>query len=308
MLQRKLNGIKNKYYMNKILTIAIPTYNRPDKIFTQVMGILPQLTNEVCLIVLDNHSDIPVIDLFDEEVKLKCEFIRNKQNIGADANIAKCFDLCETPWLIVLGDDDPLETFAVETILNDIKQADKNTIFLNYDEKQQYIAFGLDEFLKHCDKRYWCLFWMSGCVYNIPPLKEFFYQYFYSISTMQPNIILLVNVLAAHPEYCIKVTGKRIHKLAGPETHWNREAFIYASLFVYDVLFKYKDKLESTLFHTIADLLYRHVITMVKKEHNFLHAYRIMMRIAKRRGLYNTIRYDFYWFSHCICNVVKNGR
>lgn len=293
--------------MNPILTIAIPTYNRPEQIFTQVMNIVPQLTDEVRLIVQDNHSDNPVELLFDEQVRKKCIFLRNKHNIGADANIAKCFDLCETPWLIVLGDDDPLEDYAVETILNDIKNAEAQTVFLNYDEKQKYVAHGLDEFLAHCDKRYWCLFWMSGCVYNLPLLQDFFHQYFYSISTMQPNIVLLVNALAKHPEYSIHVTGKRIHKLAGPDIHWNREAFIYASLFLFDVLFRYKDKLESTLFHTVSDLLYRHVITMVKNEHSFSHAYKVMMKIAKRRGVYNTLRYDFHWFSRCLYHVIKRG-
>ena len=290
--------------MNPILTIAIPTYNRPDKIYTQVLGLLPQLTEEVRLIVQDNYSDQPVESLFDDEVKKKCVFIRNKYNIVADANIAKCFYDCETPWLLVLGDDDPLDDFAVSTILADIKQSEPNRIFLCYDWKQQYVAYGLDEFLSHCDNRYWCLFWMSGCVYNLPLLKDYMHQYFYSISTMQPNIVLLVNALANHPEYSIEVMGKRIHKLAGPDVHWNRDAYIYASLFMFDVLFKYKSKLVSTLFHTIADLLYRHIIKMVSKEANFSHAFYVMMRIVKRRGLINTIRYDFHWFIRCLYHVL----
>ena len=290
--------------MNPILTIAIPTYNRPDKIYEQVMGLIPQITDEVRLIVQDNHSDQPVESLFSDDVKAKCTFLRNKYNIGADANIAKCFELCETPWLLVLGDDDPVEDFAVATILEDIKNSEPGRIFLCYDWKQSYVAHGLDEFLAHCDQRYWCLFWMSGCVYHKPLLKEYFHQYFYSISTMQPNIVLLVNALANHPEYSIKVTGKHIHKLAGPDTHWNREAYIYASLFMFDVLFRYRSKLESTLFHTVADLLYRHVITMVRNEHDFSHAFALMMRIAKRRGIINTVRYDCYWFIRCLYHVI----
>ena len=67
--------------MNPILTIAIPTYNRPDKIYEQVMGLIPQLTDEVQLIVQDNHSDQPVESLFSNDVKAKCTFLRNKYNI-----------------------------------------------------------------------------------------------------------------------------------------------------------------------------------------------------------------------------------
>lgn len=291
--------------MRPILTIAIPTYNRPEKIYTQVMNLVPQITDEVRLMVLDNHSDSPVESLFPKAVGAKCLFLRNKQNIGADANIAKCFDLCETPWLLVLGDDDPVEDFAVDTILEDIKHSSDKTVFLNYDEAQEYTATGLKEFLEHCDRRYWCLFWMSGCVYNLSLLREFFHIYFYSISTMQPGIVLLVNALANHPDYSIHVTGKRIHKLAGPDIHWNREAFVYASLFMFDVLFRYRKELNPTLFRTVTGLLYRHVITMVKHERNRGHALRVLVKIASRRGPINTFRYDFHWFSRCMYHILK---
>lgn len=307
MLTRRIatfnNGI-NYDFLNPILTIAIPTYNRPERILEQVTGLIPQITDEVRLIVQDNLSERPVESLFGDDIKKKCTFLRNKYNIGADANIAKCFELCESPWLLVLGDDDPVEDFAVATILEDIKNSEPGRIFICYDWKQRYVAHGLDGFLAHCDNRYWCLFWMSGNVYQLPLLKEYLHQYFYSISTMQPGIVLLVNALANHPEYSIEVTGKRIHKIAGPDVHWNREAYIYASLFMFDVLFRYRYRLESTLFHTVADLLYRHVIKIIKSEHNFSHAFGLMMRITKRRGIINTLHYDFHWFIRCLYHII----
>ena len=38
------------------------------------MGLIPQLTDEVQLIVQDNHSDQPVESLFSNDVKAKCTF------------------------------------------------------------------------------------------------------------------------------------------------------------------------------------------------------------------------------------------
>ena len=285
--------------MKPILTIAIPTYNRPEKIYTQVMALVPQITDEVRLIVQDNHSDTPVESLFEESVKEKCTFLRNKQNIGADANIAKCVDLCETQWLLILGDDDPMESWAVETILSDIKNAGEKTVFLNYDPTREIRVTGIDGFLKCCDNRYWCLFWMSGCVYNTDLLKDCYHQYFYSISTMQPNIVLLVNSLIKHPDYSIWITGKNIHKEAGADIHWNRDSYIYASLFVFDVLWQHYDLLKGTLFSAIAGNLYRHIITISKHEKNRKHTWHLMRTIAKRRGLCNTLRYDFQWYKSC---------
>lgn len=54
---------------NAILTIAIPTYNRPDKIQKQVRLLLPQLTPEVKLTIRDNNSLRPVVSLFNTTEK-----------------------------------------------------------------------------------------------------------------------------------------------------------------------------------------------------------------------------------------------
>lgn len=286
--------------MDPILTIAIPTYNRPDQIRNQVLSLNPQITDEVKLFVLDNSSDTPVESLFAPGEVTNVSFLRNKVNIGADANIAKCFDLCDTKWLLVLGDDDPMENFAVQTMLDDIKNAGEKTIFLNYDPKQEYRAMGINEFLQHCTNRYWCLFWMSGCVYNTDLLKDCYFPYFYSISTMQPNIVMLVHSLIRHPDYSIWVTGKSIHKEAGSNIHWNRDSYIYASLFVFDVLWQYYDLLKGTLFAAIAGNLYRHIITISKLEKNRKHTWRLMHTIARRRGIRNTLRYDFQWYKSCL--------
>lgn len=290
--------------MKKILTIAIPTYNRPSQIKTQVELLLPQLTDEVTLLVMDNHSTISVESLFTSDQLAQFRIIRNKVNIGADANIAKCYDICETKWLITLGDDDPVEPFAVATILHDIKNVSPNTIFLNYDPDSKYTAKGLGEFAVHSLNRYWCLFWMSACVYNLELLADNLHQYFYSISTMQPGIVLLVNSLASHPNYEIQVMGKRIHSIAGADIHWSRDSFIYASLFVLDVLRQYERTLDKTLFKTICGLLYRHTITLSKNERSRSHSFNLIWAISRRRGIWKTIAIDFHWYIralyHCI--------
>lgn len=291
--------------MNRILTIAIPTYNRPNEVKRQVELLLPQLTAETELLVIDNNSAIKVDSLFTEEQLQQFTLIRNKVNIGADANIAKCYEYCNTDWLITLGDDDPVEPFAVETIIQDIKNCPPNTVFINYDPKSKYIAKGLKDFAAHTLNRYWCLFWMSGCVYNLGLLNEYMHLYHYSISTMQPGIILLVNALANHPEYKVWVTGKGIHSNAGADIQWNRESFIIASLFVFDILRDYRSLLNGTLFKSITGLLYRHVITMSKYEKNLKHSIRLISTISSRRGLVKTIEWDFDWYIRAIYHALR---
>lgn len=100
-----------------ILTIGIPTYNRPNSIVKTVRALLPQLNDLVVLRVWDNCSDIPVVDLFTEEEKKKFTIARNKANIGGDANIAGCIYHASTKWVWTLGDDDIPNNEAVKTIL-----------------------------------------------------------------------------------------------------------------------------------------------------------------------------------------------
>lgn len=109
-----------------ILTIAIPTYNRPDKIKNTVSRLLPQVTADVKILVLDNCSPVPVKDHLEREIGIEVsnhlEIVRHRVNIGADSNFQRCFELCTTPYIWMLGDDDQVEGNAVEIILDEIKR------------------------------------------------------------------------------------------------------------------------------------------------------------------------------------------
>ncbi|HXH99812.1 MAG TPA: glycosyltransferase family 2 protein [Sphingobacteriaceae bacterium] len=116
---------------NALLTISVPTYNRPENAKNTLLRLIPQLTDEVCVNVLDNCSDIDVGDYFQQyansEFSGRINFIRHAVNIGADVNFQRCFELCQTPYIWLLGDDDRIETNAVEIILNEINK------YKNYD-------------------------------------------------------------------------------------------------------------------------------------------------------------------------------
>lgn len=109
------------------LTIAIPTFNRNATLKETLGHLLPQLTPECCLLILDNHSDAPVSETLQDVLTpfrhLPISIVRHRANIGATANILRCFELCETEWLWVLGDDDIVEPDAVLTILNAVAKA-----------------------------------------------------------------------------------------------------------------------------------------------------------------------------------------
>ena len=120
-----------------ILTIAILTYNRSDRIKTTISRLLPQLTSQVRIMVLDNCSNVNVKDHLKEQiggdVLDKVQVIRHRVNIGGDANFQRCFELCDTPYIWMLGDDDMVEENAVKLILEEINNfKDHDLIGINF--------------------------------------------------------------------------------------------------------------------------------------------------------------------------------
>ena len=92
------------------LTITIPTYNRSEALSKTVRQLLPQLTQECNLLIVDNASETPAIAVLGELLlawpDVNIQIHRNRYNVGMCGNFMRCFELCDTEWLWILGDDD----------------------------------------------------------------------------------------------------------------------------------------------------------------------------------------------------------
>jgi len=160
-----------------LLTIAIPTYNRNEILEKNIRLLLPQLSDECKLLIIDNNSDILVEEtltsVLSEFPEIDARIIRNRANIGAEANFLRCFEYCETEWLWILGDDDDVGEDAVKIILSTIREH-QHLAFLNfYTEVRTYpvrtekiLARGLNEFLEKLDFIGSIIF-VSASVYNV---------------------------------------------------------------------------------------------------------------------------------------------
>lgn len=102
--------------MPAFLTIAIPTYNRVPQLCTRLQELLPQLTSDMEILVVDNASDADVEAAVRAAFPASAErirFHRNRANIGLAANICRCFEVADGEWVWTLGDDDPVESHAL---------------------------------------------------------------------------------------------------------------------------------------------------------------------------------------------------
>lgn len=100
------------------LTIAIPTYNRAAALERTLDIVVPQLDGASRLVVIDNASIDDTARVCDRyrRTDAPIEIIRNRVNIGANANIMRCCEHAGDGHLWILPDDDQPHPDAVRTI------------------------------------------------------------------------------------------------------------------------------------------------------------------------------------------------
>lgn len=173
-----------------LLTIAIPTFNRPEQLETQLSILLPQLNAAVKVVILDNHSDTPA------SIEQNCydiKIIRNRINIGGDANIFRCFEICETKWLWTLSDDDYIKSNAVSLVLSAIRNYPEVSWINFAGESDTEVMKGKDEFFNSFTNSgiFSNSYWISKCVYNTELLSDAYIYYARSLSSQIGQLVLV---------------------------------------------------------------------------------------------------------------------
>lgn len=122
----------------KLLTIAIPTFNRASKAYAQAEGLLSQVANgafgeDVEILVCDNASTDDTKTVL-EPLLLESgqTYSCNPRNLGLVGNYCRCLELSQGLFTWVVGDDDEIHEGAVEKITTALKGSPQlNVLFLN---------------------------------------------------------------------------------------------------------------------------------------------------------------------------------
>jgi glycosyltransferase involved in cell wall biosynthesis len=184
------------------LTVAIPTYNRNEVLRESLTHLLPQLGDECELLILDNHSDVPVEvglgDLLARYPRLRWRVVRHNANLGSAANILRCFELCETEWMWLLSDDDHPARDAVATVLAQLTAHPECTSlhFASnaYRREEGFLATGLRELVFRVDSWSHLLF-MSVGVFNCRLLRPHLRMGYYFAYSLSPHVSLVLSAL-----------------------------------------------------------------------------------------------------------------
>jgi glycosyltransferase involved in cell wall biosynthesis len=131
--------------MKKLLTIAIPTYNRAKLLDAQLAWLahaVKGFENDIEIFVSDNCSTDSTQDVI-KKWKTTLSNItfnsrKNAENIGVMKNIHQCLISATTKYVWTIGDDDPIQDRAISYTINKFKQYDDVTLlFLNFSGRNQ---------------------------------------------------------------------------------------------------------------------------------------------------------------------------
>lgn len=122
--------------MMPLLTIAITTYNRNEMLLNTVRSVLNQACLDVKILILDNHSDVPVAETLSELIfshpETSVTVHRNPVNVGLSANLLRGFEVCDTDWIWFLTDKATVKPGAVDLVLRTIR-SHSDCIFINFE-------------------------------------------------------------------------------------------------------------------------------------------------------------------------------
>lgn len=217
--------------MENKLSIIIPTYNRKNRLITQLKSIFIQTQyNQVNIILLDNCSDYNLYTTLKENFKEE-EFsiltiITRQFNIGMLGNVSSSFVNCETKWMWLLSDDDVTTENSILKILEYIdKYPDILTFKFTHIRQFQKINYAeidvknISELLDCCNNHgidLGNLIFMSNNVFNIEKLKPYLSSAFTYSYTYFPHIIpVLLGLNSEHNK--VKFISYSVVKYNSPE-------------------------------------------------------------------------------------------
>lgn len=152
-------------YTKPFLTIAIPTYNGAKTIRNVLDLLLPQVTEEVEIIISDNCSTDETPAIIKEYASFYpfIQVLQSETNIFADGNFLKCIKSAKGEYMMLLSDDDIIVENALQKIIcflkknNDIQLAYLETIlfhdkYIGKDKCERLKPYVNDDIVS-CDKK-----------------------------------------------------------------------------------------------------------------------------------------------------------
>ncbi len=109
-----------------LLSICIPSYNRPNQLFKLLNSIDYPFCEEIEIIICEDNSPnrehiIKVVNDFKSTSKFECKLFLNEINLGYDGNIKELIKKSSGVYVMYMGDDDTFEKKSLLEYVNFLK-------------------------------------------------------------------------------------------------------------------------------------------------------------------------------------------
>lgn len=204
--------------MKPVLTIAIPTFNRADKLRKCIELVMNEVQNyPIEIMVSDNASTDNTRQTMDE-IRSKypqITYYRNKENIGADRNFLNCYEKAKGDYIWLIGDDDMLLPNALQSIMEALNEKPVflhlNTSNLISTEPLKYVNSRMEQngIIKYEDKNVFLekmgihITFLSALILRTDYVREvkdkekyigtFFIQSHIALSTLKHDGVYMIN-------------------------------------------------------------------------------------------------------------------
>lgn len=115
---------------NVLLSICIPSYNRPIELARLLNSIDIQKRQKIEIVICEDHAPArhevgEKVNYFIEENKYNVRYIENEVNMGYDKNLRECIKNASGKWIIYMGDDDLFVPGTMDAYLEFLEQHDE---------------------------------------------------------------------------------------------------------------------------------------------------------------------------------------
>jgi glycosyltransferase involved in cell wall biosynthesis len=230
----------------KLLTIAIPTYNRAQLLDGQLAWLAQAIQgfeSECEIVISDNRSSDHTQEIIH---KWQLHFMnilpfqnnRNHTNIGVMRNMAHCINTANSRYLWMIGDDDPIQDRTLAYVINELKQhPELSLLTLNfacryqptgkiiYDrcfhvDREEVNADGKAVFQRCLEENHSGIGFLSAQIYRTKIIQNALANWTESINNMEAQVYW-VGYCAAHGS--VKITEDVYLESAFGSSYWMKQ-------------------------------------------------------------------------------------
>jgi glycosyltransferase involved in cell wall biosynthesis len=177
-----------------LLTIAIPSFNRPESALQAIKNLLEssKLPEQVQVILANNGSTEEGYDLVEQFVEQipNATYLSFSDNLGFAGNLLRLIQNCESKYVLTMSDEDDLDTADLQKLLQNLKSKSPNLCILrSFTSKPNKTKKLRAKSLKGASSS------MSGIILNLDSLRPMWPKITNLVSTeefgtLYPQVIL----------------------------------------------------------------------------------------------------------------------